>query len=246
MLRLPPTRIVPSRDEIHDHIEQIFRRLHEQFRALESRYYDDDFGDDLASLIDADIPSSFRSSPTADKDYDLEVTSEFDSGFEYKRCSSSQAVVNGVNNRSSSSDPRASERYPSSLSRQYTRSEISDTTDEGSYGDDLYETAVESDIGMQEDGPGSSLPSVRMNYGELTRAPHSLEGYHRLLVARRVASGTYQPSIHSLFPTRQINPRLLFAFPESSTQFHERQLVCPSFFHISSFSLTRSSRKCPP
>lgn len=235
MIRLPPTQIVPSRDDIHTHIEQIFDRLYERLRALEPECYDDDFGDDLASLIDADVPSSFRSSPAADEDYDSEASSAFDPDYEYKRYPSSQLEDYEIDDGISLSDPRVIERpHP----RQYPRSEISDTTDEGSYEYGSYETAMESGIGMQEDGLGSSLPSSRMNYGDLTRAPpHSLEG-HRRSFGRRVASGTYQhhERMHSLFPIRHLNPRLLFAFPEYSAQFPEIQVVF--FFFFSFFTLS--------
>jgi len=242
MIRLRPTRIVPNRDDIHYHIEQIFDRLYERLRAFEPECYDDDFGDDLGSLIDADI-SSFRSSPAADEDYDSEASSAFDLDYEYKRYPSSQLEDYGIDDGIPLSDSRVIEHpHP----RQYPRSEISNTTDEGSYGNGSYETAIDSGVGMQEDGMGLDLPSSRMNYGELTRAPHSPEGYRRSF-GRRVASGTYQhhESMHSLFPIRQINTRLLFAFPEYSTQFPEIQVVfLSSLFHISFLSLTRNSRTC--
>lgn len=230
MIRLPPTRIVPSRDDIHDHIEQIFDRLYERLRALEPEFYDDDFGDDLASLIDADVPSSFRSSSAADEDYDSEASSVFNADYEYKRYPSSQLEDYWINDGLSLSDSRVIEHpHP----QQYPEREISDTTYEGSYEYGSYETAMEPVIGMQEDGLGSGSPSSRMDYGESSRAPYSLEG-HRRSLGRRVASGTYQhhERMHSLFPTRQINPRLLFAFPQYSTQFPEIQVV---FFFLHSF-----------
>ncbi|BCR84805.1 uncharacterized protein ACHE_20263A [Aspergillus chevalieri] len=171
MIRLRPTRIVPNRDDIHYHIEQIFDRLYERLRAFEPECYDDDFGDDLGSLIDADI-SSFRSSPAADEDYDSEASSAFDLDYEYKRYPSSQLEDYGIDDGIPLSDSRVIEHpHP----RQYPRSEISNTTDEGSYGNGSYETAIDSGVGMQEDGMGLDLPSSRMNYGELTRAPHSPE-----------------------------------------------------------------------
>lgn len=243
MIRLPPTRIVPSRDDVHGHIEQIFDRLYERLRALEPEFYDDDFGDDLESLIDADVPSSFRSSPAADEDYDSEASSTFDPDYVYKCYPSSQLEDYEVDDEIYLSDPRVIERP---RPRHYPRSEVSDTTDEGSYEYGSYETAVELGMGMQEDGLGSSLPSSHMNYGELTRAPHSLEGHSRSF-GRRAASGTYQhhERMHSLFPIRHLNPRLLFAFPEYSTQFPEIQVVfLSSLFHISFLSLTRNRRTC--
>lgn len=242
MIRLPPTQIVPSRDDIHAHIEQIFDRLYERLRALEPECYDDDFGDDLASLIDADISSSFRSSPAADEDYDSEASSAFDPDYEYKRYPSSQLEDYGIDDGVFLSDPGVIEHpHP----RQYPRSEISDTTDEGSYEYGSYETAMESGVDTQEDGLGSSLPSSRMNYGALTRAPHhSLEG-HRRSFGKRVASGTYRhhERMHSLFPIRHLNPRLLFSFPQYSTQFPEIQVVF-SFFTLSYIvSLTDSKQQ---
>jgi len=236
MIRLRPTRIVPNRDDIHYHIEQIFDRLYERLRAFEPECYDDDFGDDLGSLIDADI--SFRSSPAADEDYDSEASSASDPDYEYKRYPSSQLEDYGIDDEIIPSDSRVIDGpHP----QQYPRSEISDTTDEGSYGNGSYERVIEPGIDTQEDGLGLSLPSSRMNYGELTRASHSLDG-HRRSFGRRVASGTYQhhESMHSLFSIRQINPRLLFAFPEYSIQFPEIQVcLLSSLFHITFLSLTQ-------
>ncbi|ODM22051.1 hypothetical protein SI65_02897 [Aspergillus cristatus] len=199
MIRLRPTRIVPNRDDIHHHIEQIFDRLYERLRAFEPECYDDDFGDDLGSLIDADISSSFRSSPAADEDYDSEASSAFDPDYEYKRYPSSQLEDYGIDDGIPLSDSRAIERpHP----RQYPRSEISNTTDEGSYGNGSYETAIDSGVGMQEDENQPPQPSDKETTSKLDRA---LDSKFVSFNEAKTRSVQLAPSIHQTFPNPRVN-----------------------------------------